>query len=483
MRRRWEGPGGFRAVLVLALPLVLSTSAHTVQLFADRVFLMWSSSEAMSAAMEGGLVHWMIVSLFVGVVGYVNTFVAQYMGAKRPERVGKAIWQGVYVAIAAGTLMLGVIPLAGPLFAWVGHTPELQRQEAIFLQVLCCGDIFLLVGVALSCFFSGRGQTRVVLIASVIGTSVNIILDYGLIFGRWGLPCLGIAGAGLATVMAGFTGLMVYVVIFLRRRYRQEFATLSGWRPDGELLRRLLRFGGPNGMQFMLDMLSFTFFVSLVGRMGAAEFAASSMAFQINLLAFLPMLGFSMAVSTLVGHALGDNQPALARRSVWSAAMLTFSYMTAIALAFILLPGLFISPFSRGANAADMAVIEPIVRHLLGFVGLYCLFDSGNLIFSAAIKGAGDTRFVMSVTVPLGWCVMVIPTGLAVRHGWGLYTAWCFLTAYVCILALIFLGRFLGGKWQSMRVIETMPPALVPVASEAHVIEIESANELDKTTG
>jgi MATE family multidrug resistance protein len=102
--------------------------------------------------------------------------------------------------------------------------------------------------------------------------------------------------------------------------------------------------------------------------------------------------------------------------------------------------------------------VEPIIKNLLCFVAVYCIFDTGNIIFAAALKGAGDTRFVMLISVALSWLIMVLPDYFIIHYRWGpgdgLYLAWTFTSAYVCILAIIFWLRFLQGKWKTMRVIE-----------------------------
>ena len=151
----WSGKGGCAAVLRMAAPLILSTGAVTIQMFIDRVFLMWYSKDAMSATLQAGITHFTIFALFLGVATYVNTFVAQYTGAGRPERVGKAVWQGIYFALVAGVLMLGLIPLARPLFDWVGHPGPLREQEIIYFRILCFGAAPSLVAMAVSSFFTG----------------------------------------------------------------------------------------------------------------------------------------------------------------------------------------------------------------------------------------------------------------------------------------------------------------------------------------
>jgi len=179
--------------------------------------------------------------------------------------------------------------------------------------------------------------------------------------------------------------------------------------------------------------------------------------FQLNQLAFMPMVGMGNAVSILVGRHLGGDKPELAWRTSWVAAGMCLSYMTAIAIAFVTIPDVLMFPFSVGANPEQFSQLRGVAATLLWFVAFYSLFDTGNIIFSGTLKGAGDTRFVMVVTVCLSITMLVIPSILVVKLHWGLYTAWSFATAYVCALAVVFMMRVIAGKWKSMRVIERAP--------------------------
>src|SRR5260370_23716363 len=137
-------------------------------------------------------------------------------------------------------------------------------------------------------------------------------------FGYWVLRALGIAGAGMATVIGSSTSALLALALLFRRRHRATYGTLSGWRFDGELFGRLMRFGFPNGLQWMLDGLAFTVFIFLVGRLGDVALAATNVAFAINFIGILPMLGMGQAVGVLVGQRLGRDQPELAERTAWT---------------------------------------------------------------------------------------------------------------------------------------------------------------------
>jgi MATE family multidrug resistance protein len=315
-----------------------------------------------------------------------------------------------------------------------------------------------LASYALSGFYSGRGKTWPVMWVNIIATALNLILDYALIFGHWCFPEMGIKGAGIATVIAGIFSFIAFLKLISAREFNQTYHTIDGWRPEKELFIRLLRFGAPSGVQFFLEMFGFTAFVLLVGRLGTASLAATNIAFNINTLAFMPMIGCGIAISMLVGRYLGADKPDLAQISAYSGFHMTFMYMTSIAAAYVLLPDIFVAPFALKADPQRFSEIYRYSVMLLRFVAVYSIFDAMNIIFCSAIKGAGDTRFVMLITVILSLFVLIVPTYLAiVVFEYGLMISWFLATIYVILLSLAFYLRFLNGKWKTMRVIERAP--------------------------
>lgn len=449
--------GGSRELLTLALPLIVSQSFMTVQVFVDTILLSWHNPDEMAASFPAVMWYWLAFGLLSVTAGYTSTFVAQYSGANRPHRVGPAVWQGVWFAVAAGVLFSGVIPLAPFLIALGGHEPHLQSLEVTYLQTLAPAALPMLVMHAVNGFFSGRGQTWTVLGIEAAGTAANIGLALVLIFGRWGFPELGIAGAGLATAAGSAVSAVVALGLLLRKQYRDEFATFAGWRPERDLFLRLLKYGGPAGMQMFLDVLVFHIFVQLVGRLGDAALGATTLTIRLNMVAFMPMMGMGQAVCILVGQRLGADRPDLAERSAYTGLRWVFGYMTCVAAAYLLVPELLVSVF-EGDDPAKFAAIAAVVPTLMVCVAIYSLADAVNVAFAFALRGAGDTRFVSMLTFTLAWPVMVIPTYVIVSSGGSLYWAWCCATAYIGGMAVCFWLRFRTGKWKAMRVIE---PAVV----------------------
>ncbi|HJP33918.1 MAG TPA: MATE family efflux transporter [Candidatus Latescibacteria bacterium] len=458
LRARWSAPGGYREFLVIAFPMILSTATWSVQHFIDRVFLTWYSTDALAASLPAGMTNFVIVSLFLGTAGYVNTFVAQYVGAGRNERVGPSLWQGVYLSVISGGAGFVVALLATSIFRLVGHDAAVQAYEVPYFRILCYGIGPLILSTALSCFYSGRGRTWPVLGVSVVAMSFNVVIDYALIFGHWGAPEMGIQGAAWATNIATVLATLIYILLLSRPSYRRQFAIFSGWRLDRDLFGRLLRFGGPSGVNFMLDILAFTFFILIVGRIGRLELTATNLAFNINSLAFMPLIGAGIALSTMVGQRLGGDDPEAAAFCTWTGVHVALGYMSIMALAYTFLPDLFLMPYGVGAQGEEFVAARDLARVLLRFVAFYCVFDAAYMMFTAALKGAGDTRYVMVASVVLGMSIMVTPPLIAVEFfDASVFVVWIFICAYLATAALAFYLRFRGGKWQSMRVIEAAP--------------------------
>lgn len=460
--------------MALAVPLILSAGFMTVQITLDRLMLSWYGRAEVAASFPASMLFWLPFGAFQGVSAYVVTFVAQYVGAGRPKRVGPALWQGIHFSIVTGLLFLLLLPFASSYVALGGHDESLQRLETIYLRTLCFSALPSLVNAAIGGFFSARGAPWTVLLINLLGTAVNGVLDYLLIFGKFGCPEMGIEGAGWATVAGAWTTALFGFALVLRPTFQRQYNTLLGWKPDRDLFRRLLRFGGPAGLQMFLDILAFTIFTLLVGRLGANVAAAVSIAITFNLLAFLPMHGMGQAAAILVSRRLGENKPELAERSTLVAFRWAITYMTVIAGVLVIYPQPLIELFRTGATmtesaeavAADWAEVAEIIPRLLILIAIYSIADAAGIVFSCALRGAGDTRFVTWMTFGLAWPLMVIPTWATISNGGSIYLAWGFASLYIVAIALCFWLRFRTGRWKAMRVIEAHVDEAVPETSE-----------------
>jgi len=220
-------------------------------------------------------------------------------------------------------------------------------------------------------------------------------------------------------------------------------------------------YGLPNGFHFLADVLCFTAFVLLVGRLGETAQGATNLAFNLNTLAFLPMMGVCTAVTALVARRLGEDRPDLARKTTFLAFRLAVTYMSIWALLYLLLPHPMLSLFRSEENAAEFPALAALTVRLLVYVAIYQVFDALGLVFGSAIRGAGDTVFPLVFTTICGWCLMVIPIFIGMTwFDTGIDFAWIAASVYIATLGIGLWLRFLEGRWQRMRVIEHAAPAL-----------------------
>ena len=450
----WTRPCGGREVLAIGLPMMISTGFWSLQWFIDRMYLMWYSSDAMSASLPAGMFHWTMICFPGGIASYVNTFVAQYYGAGHKERIGLAVGQGVRFAWIMTPLFLLSIPLAPLLLGKSGASDEISQLSIQYFQILAFGAGATVLSNALSSFYTGRGLTRVVMVVQGLATGVNLVFDYLLIFGKFGCPEMGMAGAAWATVASQWFSVAAFWVLMRWSENREEFGLDAGNRFDGELFRRLLKFGAPGGLPMLVEAAAFSLLTLFVSQISKVAAASTSLAFNVNAIAFIPVFGVSIAVSTLVGQKLGEGRDDLAARATWTSLALALIYTGFFGVLYFAVPDLFLLAHAQHANKAEFAIVRATTIILLRFVAAYCLFDAVQIVLVGALKGAGDTRFILLATSTISVACVTLGRCGQVWLGWGLYGWWWVMTLWLFVLSLVYLVRFLEGKWRSMRVIE-----------------------------
>ena len=297
------------------------------------------------------------------------------------------------------------------------------------------------------------------MVINICGMLVNIPLDYVLING-WGIfPELGILGAAIATVFSWFlTSIMFGFLIFTRENDRL-YGVLKQRALDSRLLRRLLQFGLPGALQFTADIFTFMFFIFIVGRIGTVELAVTNIAMSIDTLSFLPLLGISLGTSTLVGQALGRKNPGEAVAATTATMHLTILYTLAFVLLFVLAPKPLLDLFwPAELSPQQHASVNAMGTVLLRFVAGFLFFDAVYMIFTGALKGAGDTRFILLSIACVSILTMLLPAYIGVEYfGLGLYYVWSCAVLFIFVLAVVTALRYRRGKWKEMRVIEDLP--------------------------
>ena len=455
-----RGEVTLRRMVSIAFPMVVSTASETVMLFFNRYFVSFLGSDHIPASMSGGLTQFVFTSLFAGIVGYVNALAAQYHGAGRPDRCVQVVTQGLLLSVVFYPLLLALIPLVHQGFIWAGHGPRQVELEISYFRILMSGSFLFLVQGVLTGYFVGLGKTRVVMLANVLGIFVNLPLNWILIFGKLGMPHLGIEGAALGTLGGTSFIVTVLAVSYFRSPAYRHHRGQGTWKPRRELMARLLRYGAPVGVELFVNVFAFNVFVLLMQSYGPSVAAAVTITFNWDLVAFIPMLGVGAAVTSLAGQRVGAGDIPGARRVAMLGLWLAWTWAGVMATLFVVGAPALVGMFSQGFGAGDESIL-PLARVLLRLAALYTLSDATAAVFSGALRGAGDTKWVLIISGILHW-IMAIGAFIFIRVlVVSPVAVWFFFIGFVMSMSLAMFLRHRHGAWENMRMVEA-PAPIVP---------------------
>lgn len=439
---------GLREILRLAIPIIASMASATIMGFVDTWLIALVGTTEVAAAMPAGIVAYTLTALPLGITQCVSTFAAQALGRGTPAEGAAFTWQGLYLSLAVGLASFLLWPTAPGFFSLFGHEPEVVALEVVYFRVRLWGVGFAVATGALSGFFYGIHRPTLPLIAMIIANAVNIVLCYALLFGRLGLPALGLAGAAAAMVL-GFvvqTGLLF--TVFLSPSCERTFCTRTTARFSWSRMRQLLYIGWPAGLQTALDVLGWgVLIVLLVGRFGKEQLAASNIAIQYMTISFMPALGLGQALTALVGRYVGEGKLDLAIHRVYEALFLATTYMGLMCVIYTA----FRVPFMAFFNS-DPQVIQAGSNILL-CAAAFQVFDGMGITFAGALRGAGDTHWIAGVTIILLFCVFApLSLGSVAFTDLQSLGPWLAGTVNVILLGLALRWRFTRGKWQEINI-------------------------------
>ncbi len=442
-----------KSLLYIALPMVISQASETVMMFVDRLFLSWLGKAYISAAMSGGLSAFAFMSLFIGTVGYVNALSAQFFGADKKRECVTTVIQGFRVSFLFYPLALLLIPFVGKFFALSGHTPQQIDLEYTYFRVLMWGGLLTLFRTVLAGFFLGIGKTRTVMYANLAGMVINIPINYVLIFGKFGFPALGITGAALGTLAGSLLICLILFISFFRHKIYRAYRGTSIWKFDKTITSKLLRYGIPSGVEMFLNVFAFNLFVQMMHSYSEDVAAAVTIAFNYDMVAFIPMLGLGFATTSLVGQQMGANNPEGAVKVSHLALKVGMVYAFCMMMVFFFGASRLVSVFAGGLAESDIDII-PMAITMVRLAAIYTLADVIQLVLAGTLRGAGDTKWVMYISVVLHWFMAMGAYFMIKVLVLNPVTVWMGFISFVIVLGAAMFVRYQFGPWKKMRIIK-----------------------------
>ena len=444
---------GWRAIIVLATPVVISKLSFTAMGIVDTAMVGHLGPTEQGAV---GLATTLMFTLYVfglGLVGVVNTYVSQHHGAGKPERCGEDLGAGLRMAVVVASVTWGVLMLSAPTFKWVGLGEGISELGYRYLFFRGLGIAGVFGYWAYNGYMEGLGHTRTPMLITIAANIVNICLDYALIFGIGPIPAMGVDGAGLATGLSNLFMLGCFVAVVHGRPLYKEFgaarvAAAVRW----SRLKDMVRVGLPMGFQFFIEVGAFLVMTIIIGWLGDVALAANQVALRLMSISFMTAWGIGIAATTLVGRHQGEGRPDLAMLAGRRTIALFLVVGTFCALLYNAAPWQLVGLFSPYPEVQQAAV------QLLIIAAIFQMFDGINMVSYGALKGAGDTRWPLIAVTCVSWGIGIPLTfALAFPAGLGIAGAWIASTVMIALEAALLYGRFHGGRWKTIQLVDSDP--------------------------
>jgi MATE family, multidrug efflux pump len=427
-----------RDTLRLAIPVVVTHLGYMAMTTVDTIMVGRLGAVPLSVAALGHGLSMTPLLIAMGFLMGLDPVVAQAFGAGRKRDCGRAMRHGMLLALFLTVPVTLVLLQSEHLFQLFRQSPELWAPAAGFVDAINWGIFPFLGYTALRQFLQGIGVVKPGMYIVLAANVLNFFANWILVFGNFGAPALGASGAAWATTIsrwAMFFGLAAYV---FGKRWMREYAVAAPRGPvDWQLVRRLVRLGGPVGMQLGMEIGIFAGALMLMGWFGTVPLAAHQIAINLCSVSFMVPLGFSATAAIRVGQALGRDDVPGARRAALAAYACGLAFMSCSALTFAFFAETLVRVYT-----ADTAVVL-LGAQLLLVGAVFQLFDGGQTIGIGALRGAADTRVPMFVTIVAYWG-LGLPIGyLSAFHlGAGPRGLWYGLTAGLATVALTLAYRF-----------------------------------------
>ena len=430
----------------IALPMVVSQGTFAVMIFTDRYFMSQIDSVHMAAALGGGVAAFFSFCFFTGLLSYANALTAQYLGAGELGKCSKVVTQGIVITVMCSPALVLITYLVSGIFENVGHDSAQVELEKTYYTILMLGVIVTLTKTCLSSYFAGIGRTRVVMICDVCGLVFNVPLCYVMVFGKLGLPELGIVGAGISTIIASFFACLLFFLFYFEREHRVKFFVMNSFYIDWGVLRRFWRLGFPSGLELFLNVAAFNLFLLMFQGYGVVEGASAAIVFNWDLLSFVPMIGLNIGVISLIGRFVGANDMARTDEVMSAAFFLGIFYSAILAIIYISFRFPLVEVFSPPEG--DFSEIRSLSAFMMIGLSSYVMADAIIIISGGVLRGAGDTRWLMYTSVGLHWAMLIAQYYVILVWQFGPQVSWLTFCAMIFAIAIVYVWRLQSGVWR-----------------------------------
>ena len=435
-----------RAVIMLAIPMVLEVAMESIFVIVD---VFWVAHLGADAVATVGLTESLLTLIYTVAMGLsigATALVARRTGAHDAEGAARAAGQSCLLAVAVAVLIaVTAAPAADSLLRLMGASESVVRDGSGFARVMLGGNMTVMLLFMLNAVFRGSGDAAIAMRVLWLGNAINIALGPCLIFGVGPLPELGVTGAAVATNIGRGTA-VVYQLSVLVRGHGRVRLRARHLRVDLSLMRSVLRLSGTGTFQILIGTASYVALVRILSTFGSEALAGYTIGMRVVIFALLPAWGLSNAAATMVGQNLGANRPERAEQAVWTATLYNVAFLGGVSIVFLLAARAIAALFT-----ADPAV-QAYAADCLRIVSLGFLFYAAGMVLTQAFNGAGDTWTPTVINLFVFWLWEIPLAWWLSRTSLGPHGVFIALTVAYSSLAVVSAILFRRGRWKEKRV-------------------------------
>jgi len=429
-----------KIILRLALPIIAGLSVQMLLSLVDTAIIgrLSDAKYALAALGIAFYATWAVISFFSSLSTGTQVLISRHFGSKKYDECGKVLNSSIIMGLVMGLIVaVLVVKYSLNIANLFAVDKTVGKYAAGYLFYRFMGLPFFLISVAYRGFYFGIGKTKIFMIAGTFANLANIFLDYSLVYGSFGFPRMGLAGAGLGSAIATMLETSVYVVVSFMKSYRTKYALFKRLSFDKTIAKAIVKISLPVSFQSIFTMTGFLIFISIIGLMGTASQAASQVVLSALFLSFMPSMGFGIAAQTLVGNQLGEKNIKAAKKWGLETSKISTAYTFLLGLIFVLFPHFVVSILTTNSKIIDIAI--PVLQ-IAGFAQIF--FGIG-LVLEYGLLAAGESVFVMIADVTINWFIFVpLAYLLGIVFKFGLLGIWTAMPFYTSLYALVIFLKF-----------------------------------------
>lgn len=431
----------------IAYPIILGSIAQNLINFTDTAFLGRVGEIALGAGALGGIFYLAIIMLGLGFSTGAQIIISRRNGENRLKDIGPIIDQSIYFLMPLAFIVFFLLRYWSiDILRYAVQSDAIFAETSIYMKYRAVGIFFAFGNMVFRSFYVGLQKTKVITYTTVVLAIVNIILDYVLIFGQFGAPEMGVAGAAIASVIAEATALLYFIAYTFAKVKFADYALFKFCRPDLKRLRAILKVAIPIMMQQFISLSVWFVFFLFIEKIGEAALAVSNIVRSVYVILMIPVWGFATATNTLVSYLIGLKKSDKVMELVNKIVVLCFAGVLLIAGIGVVFPDVIMSVYTNDAVLMEMG--KPVLK----IVSVGALFLSIGFILFNAISGTGKTNVSLIIelivlSVYLAYTYIIINVFNA-----NVTIAWTSEIVYGLLLSVFSYAYLRTGKWKQSEI-------------------------------